>query len=124
MGTQKLQALKGRGHRNSPVGLYGNFGQTNYAATKAVVIGMTRTWARELGRHNIRVNVVTPGFIDTPLSRKVPQKVLDMMCSHTPVGRLGRPEELAEVYVWLASDSASYVHGAVISVDGGLVLGT
>ena len=109
---------------SSVVGLYGNFGQTNYAATKSGVIGMTRTWARELGRYGIRVNVVTPGFVDTPMARDVPEKVLQTVAAHTPLGRLGRPEELAETYVWLASDAASFVHGAVIPVDGGLVLGT
>ena len=108
----------------SIVGLYGNFGQTNYAAAKAGVIGMTQTWARELGRHGIRVNAVAPGFVDTPMARRVPDKVLEMVSSRTPVGRLGKPEEVADAYVWLASSAASYVHGVVLSVDGGLVLGT
>jgi 3-oxoacyl-[acyl-carrier protein] reductase len=109
---------------SSVVGLYSNFGQTNYAAAKAGVIAMTRTWARELGRYNIRVNAVAPGFIDTKMSRSVPEKVLHYMIEHTPLGRIGAPEEVAEAYVWLASDRASFVHGAVVSVDGGLVLGT
>jgi 3-oxoacyl-[acyl-carrier protein] reductase len=109
---------------SSGVGLYGNFGQTNYAATKAGVIGMTRTWARELGRHGIRVNVVAPGFIATDMAGGVPEKVLDTMVAHTPVRRIGRPEEVAEAYLWLASDAASFVHGAVLTVDGGLVIGT
>ncbi|MCK9245642.1 MAG: beta-ketoacyl-ACP reductase [Anaerolineaceae bacterium] len=109
---------------SSVVGLYGNFGQTNYAATKFAVIGMTKTWARELGKYQIRVNAVAPGFILTEMVQKMPEKVLDGMAAGTPLKRLGTPEEVAKVYAWLASDEASYIHGAVISVDGGIVLGT
>lgn len=109
---------------SSVVGLYGNFGQTNYAATKAAVINMTRTWSRELGRHNIRVNAVAPGFIGTEMVQAMPQKVLNSMVARTPLGRLGRPEDIAEAYVWLASDRAGFVHGTVLSVDGGIVVGT
>ena len=109
---------------SSVVGLYGNFGQTNYAATKSAVITMTRTWSRELGRYGIRVNAVAPGFIATEILQAMPTKVLDGMVGHTPLGRMGRPEEIAEAYLWLASDAASYVTGAVLSVDGGLVTGT
>ena len=109
---------------SSVVGLYGNFGQTNYVATKAGVIGMTKTWARELGRYHIRVNAVAPGFIATEMVRAMPEKVIETMKSHTPLGRMGEPEDIAETYVWLASDRASFVHGAVISVDGGIVIGT
>jgi 3-oxoacyl-[acyl-carrier protein] reductase len=109
---------------SSVVGLYGNFGQTNYAATKIGVIAMTRTWARELGRHGIRVNAVAPGFIDTGMVAAIPAKVVEGMVAHTPLGRLGRPEDVAEAYFWLASDAAGFVHGAVLSVDGGLVVGT
>jgi 3-oxoacyl-[acyl-carrier protein] reductase len=109
---------------SSVVGLYGNFGQTNYAATKAGVISLTRTWARELGRHNIRVNAVAPGFIATEMALSIPEKVLEGMVARTPLGRMGRPEDVAEAYAWLASDAASFVHGAVLSVDGGLVVGT
>lgn len=109
---------------SSVVGLYGNFGQTNYVATKAGVIGMTRTWARELGRYNIRVNAVAPGFIGTEILRAMPEKVIASMVAHTPLGRMGTPEEIAEAYAWLASDRASFVHGAVLSVDGGIVTGT
>ena len=109
---------------SSVVGLYGNFGQTNYVATKSAVIGMTKTWARELGRHKIRVNAVAPGFIATEMVRQMPAKVLDVMVSHTPLGRLGKPEEIAEAYCWLASDAASFITGAVLSVDGGVVVGT
>jgi 3-oxoacyl-[acyl-carrier protein] reductase len=109
---------------SSVVGLYGNFGQTNYAATKAGVIAMTQTWARELGRYGIRVNAVAPGFIATEMVQAMPARVLEGMVSHTPVNRLGRPEDVANAYAWLASDEAGFVHGAVLSVDGGLVLGT
>jgi 3-oxoacyl-[acyl-carrier protein] reductase len=109
---------------SSVVGLYGNFGQTNYAATKAGVITMTQSWARELGRYNIRVNAVAPGFIGTGILTSMPQKVLDGMVSRTPIGRIGEPRDVANVYAWLASDEASFVHGTTISVDGGLVVGT
>ncbi len=109
---------------SSVVGLFGNFGQTNYAASKAGVIAMTRTWARELGHHGIRVNAVAPGFVKTEIVGAMPEKVLASMVEHTPVGRMGAPEDVANAYAWLASDEASFVHGAVLSVDGGLVLGT
>jgi 3-oxoacyl-[acyl-carrier protein] reductase len=109
---------------SSVVGLYGNFGQTNYTATKAGVIAMTRSWARELGKYKIRVNAVAPGFIATEILRAMPEKVLGSMVEHTPLGRMGNPEDIAEAYAWLASDRASFVHGAVLSVDGGLVNGT
>jgi 3-oxoacyl-[acyl-carrier protein] reductase len=109
---------------SSVVGLYGNFGQTNYVATKAGVIGMTKTWARELGRHNIRVNAVAPGFIATEMVNAMPEKVKQAMAEHTPLGRMGRPEDIAEAYAWLASDAAAFVSGAVLSVDGGLVVGS
>jgi 3-oxoacyl-[acyl-carrier protein] reductase len=109
---------------SSVVGLYGNFGQTNYAATKAGVIAMTQTWARELGRHNIRVNAVAPGFIATEMALAIPEKVLQGMIAHTPLGRMGTPEDVAEAYFWLASDAAAFISGTVLSVDGGLVIGT
>ncbi len=109
---------------SSVVGLYSNFGQTNYAATKFGVIGMTKTWARELGRYKIRVNAVAPGFIATEMVRAMPEKVIESMVSHTPLGRMGEPSDIANTYVWLASDQAAFVSGAVISVDGGIVLGT
>ena len=109
---------------SSVVGLYGNFGQTNYAATKAGLIAMTRTWAREFGRFKIRVNAVAPGFIGTEMVAAMPPKVVETMVSHTPLGRLGCPDDIANAFVWLASEQAAFVHGAVISVDGGLVLGT
>jgi len=109
---------------SSIVGVYGNVGQTNYAASKAAVIAMTRTWARELGRHNIRVNAVAPGVIATGMVQTIPDKVRQRLVAGTPLGRVGDPREVAEAYVWLASEAASFVHGAVLSVDGGLVLGT
>ncbi|MEM1177413.1 MAG: glucose 1-dehydrogenase [Acidobacteriota bacterium] len=109
---------------SSVVGLYGNFGQTNYAATKAGVINMTRGWARELGRYGIRANAVAPGFIATDMVESMPTKILDTMAGRTPLARLGTTDEVAEVYLWLASDASSFVSGAVLSVDGGLVLGT
>lgn len=106
---------------SSVVGLYGNFGQTNYAATKAGVIGMTKVWSRELGRKGINVNAVAPGFIQTEMTQGVPDKVLDLMRDKTPLGRLGTARDVANVFLFLASDEASYVHGTVISVDGGLI---
>ena len=109
---------------SSVVGLYGNFGQTNYVASKAGVIGMTRVWARELGKYHIRVNAVAPGFIATDMTKAMPEKVLQTMVSHTPAGRLGQPEDIANAYLWLASDAASFVTGTVLSVDGGVVTGT
>lgn len=107
---------------SSIVGLYGNFGQTNYAASKFAVIGMTKTWARELGRKGIRANAVCPGFVETPIIKQMPEQVLQDMAKRVPCGRLGRPEEVANVFAFLASDEASYINGAVISVDGGMTL--
>jgi 3-oxoacyl-[acyl-carrier protein] reductase len=108
----------------SVVGLYGNFGQSNYVASKAGIIGMTKVWARELGKHGIRVNAVAPGFIETNMVASMPEKILAFMKEHTPLGRLGKPDDIANAYVWLASDAASFVNGAVLSVDGGVVTGT
>lgn len=109
---------------SSVVGLYGNFGQTNYVATKSAVIGMTKVWARELGRFGVRVNAIAPGFIATEMVQKMPEKVLEDMKAKTPLGRLGKPEDIANAFLWLASDEAAYVHGTTISVDGGIVIGT
>ena len=106
----------------SVVALYGNFGQTNYVASKAGVIGMTKVWARELGRKGINVNAVAPGFIQTEMTAKVPEKVLQMVRERTPLGRLGTPRDVAYAYLFLASDESDYVNGAVLSVDGGLVI--
>jgi len=104
--------------------LDGNFGQTNYVATKSGVIGMAKTWARELGRFGIRVNAVAPGFVATEIINAMPQKVLDGMVAHTPLGRIGDVKDIANAYVWLASDAASWITGTTLSVDGGLVIGT
>lgn len=107
---------------SSVVGVYGNIGQTNYSATKAGVIGMTKTWAKELGRKGIRVNAVAPGFIMTEMTAKVPENVLKLMVEKTPLGRLGKPADVAATYLFLASDEAAYINGQVIGVDGGLVI--
>lgn len=107
---------------SSVVGLYGNFGQTNYVASKAGVIGMTRVWARELGPKGITANAVAPGFIATDMVKTVPQEVLDRFVNMTPLRRLGHPEDIANAFLFLASDEAAFVNGAVLSVDGGLVL--
>jgi 3-oxoacyl-[acyl-carrier protein] reductase len=109
---------------SSVVGLYGNFGQTNYAATKAGVISFTKTWSRELGKYGIRVNAVAPGFIATEMVRQMPPNILESMVAHSPLGALGDPNDIANAYVWLASDAAKFVTGAVLSVDGGVVVGT
>ena len=109
---------------SSVVGLYGNFGQTNYVATKAGIIGMTKVWARELGPRGITVNAVAPGFIGTEMVRQMPEKILATMVERTPVRRLGEPRDVANAYLFLASDEASFVNGAVLSVDGGVVVGT
>lgn len=108
----------------SVVGLDGNFGQTNYVATKAGVIGMTKVWARELGRYNIRVNAVAPGFTATEILKTMPQKVIDAMKARTPLGRLGEPKDIANAYLFLASEEAAFISGAVLRVDGGIVVGT
>lgn len=107
---------------SSVVGLYGNFGQTNYVATKSGIIGMTKVWARELGRKNINVNAVAPGFIATDMVDAMPENVLNSMKEKTPIGRLGKPEDIANAYLFLASDEASFINGTVLSVDGGLVI--
>ena len=107
---------------SSVVGLYGNFGQTNYAATKFGVIGFTKTWSRELGPKGIRVNAVAPGFVMTHILDTIPEKVMTDMKNRVPLHRLGTPEEIANVYCFLASDEASYVNGAVIEVSGGMMV--
>ncbi|MCB9249486.1 MAG: 3-oxoacyl-ACP reductase FabG [Ignavibacteriales bacterium] len=106
---------------SSVVGLYGNFGQTNYVATKAGVIGMTKVWARELGRKGINVNAIAPGFIATEMVKLMPENVIKMMEEKTPLGRLGKPEDIANAYLFLASDEASFINGATLSVDGGII---
>jgi 3-oxoacyl-[acyl-carrier protein] reductase len=107
---------------SSVVGVYGNFGQTNYAASKFGVIGFTKTWCRELGPKGVRVNAVAPGFITTPILASIPEKVIAEMEHRVPLRRLGKPEEIANVYAFLASDEASYINGAVIEVSGGMTV--
>lgn len=107
---------------SSVVALYGNFGQTNYVATKAGLIGMTKTWAREFGKKGITVNAIAPGFIATEMVAKMPENVIDMMKSKVPIGRLGKPEEIASAYLFLASEEAAYINGATLSVDGGMTI--
>ena len=107
---------------SSVVALYGNFGQTNYVATKAGLIGMTKTWARELGKKGITVNAIAPGFIATEMVAQMPENVIDAMKSKVPVARLGQPEEIAAAYLFLASDEAAYINGATLSVDGGMTI--
>lgn len=107
---------------SSVVGIYGNFGQTNYVATKSALIGMTKTWARELGRKGVTVNAVAPGFIATEMMAAMPENVIENMKSKVPVGRLGDPMEIANVYAFLASDEASYINGHTLSVDGGMTV--
>ena len=108
----------------SIVGIDGNIGQTNYVATKAGVIGMTKVWARELGSHNIRVNAVAPGFTATDILNSMPEHVLDGMRAKTPLGRLGQTRDIANAYLFLASNEASFITGTVLRVDGGIVVGT
>ncbi len=107
---------------SSIVGVYGNFGQTNYAASKFGVIGLVKTWARELGRKGVRANAVCPGFVETPILKSIPAKVLEAIKARVPMGRLARPEEIANTYAFLASDEASYINGAVIEVSGGATI--
>lgn len=117
--------LAGKGkiiNTSSVVGLFGNFGQTNYAASKFGIIGMTKTWAKELGRKNINVNAVAPGFILTEMTMKMPEKVLNMMKEKSSLNKLGTPEDVANAYMFLASDESDFIQGAVLSVDGGIVL--
>jgi 3-oxoacyl-[acyl-carrier protein] reductase len=108
---------------SSVVGLYGNIGQTNYAATKFGVIGLTKTWAKELAPKGVRVNAVAPGYTNTAMMETVPQKVLDSLIKKTPVKRLGEVEDIANAYLFLASDEASFINGTILNVDGGLVIG-
>ncbi len=108
----------------SVVGLDGNFGLTNYVATKAGVIGMTKVWARELGRYNIRVNAIAPGFILTEIVRQMPEEIVHGMLARTPLRRVGEPRDVANAYLFLASDEASFISGVTLRVDGGIVVGT
>lgn len=107
---------------SSVVGIYGNFGQSNYVASKAGVIGMTKTWARELGKSNIRVNAVAPGFIKTEIIKDMPDKIMNFMKEKVYLKRMGEPEDIANAFLYLASDMGKYVNGTVLSVDGGVVV--
>lgn len=107
---------------SSIVGLYGNYGQTNYSATKAGVIGMTKTWARELGKYNITANAVAPGFIETDMMRTIPEKILEMMRDKIPLKRFGTVDDIANAYMFLSSEEGSFVSGTVLSVDGGVTI--
>jgi 3-oxoacyl-[acyl-carrier protein] reductase len=116
---------KGKGkivNTSSVSGVYGNIGQTNYAAAKAAVIGMTKTWAKELGRKGINVNAVAPGFTETGMTAKVPEKVLNQIVTMIPLQRLGKPSDIAYAYLYLASDESNYVNGTVLHVDGGIMM--
>jgi 3-oxoacyl-(acyl-carrier-protein) reductase len=106
----------------SIVGEMGNFGQSNYSAAKGGLIALTKTLAREFARKNITVNAVAPGFIETDMTSAVPDKVLDQVCQMTPVGRLGKPEEVAAAVVFLASPRSSFITGSVIDVNGGMYM--
>lgn len=122
----KIMMDQGHGvilNATSVVGLYGNMGQSNYAATKFGVIGLTKTWAKELAPRGIRVNAVAPGYTMTAMMDTVPEKLLGSLKEKTPLKRLGQPEDIAYAYLYLASDEASYVNGEILSVDGGLVIG-
>ena len=107
---------------SSVVGIYGNFGQSNYVASKAGVIGMTKTWARELGKSNIRVNAVAPGFIKTEIIKDMPDKIINYMKEKVYLKRIGEPEDIANAFLYLASDMGKYVNGTILSVDGGVVV--
>lgn len=120
-----LMIEKGKGKivsTSSVTGTYGNIGQTNYAATKAGVIGMTKTWAKELGRKGINVNAVVPGFTMTDMVAAMPQKVIDKMEAMVPMKRLGKPEDIANAYLYLSSNESDYVNGAILHVDGGIIM--
>lgn len=122
----KIMMDQGKGvilNATSVVGLYGNMGQSNYAATKFGVIGLTKTWAKELAPRGIRVNAVAPGYTMTSMMDTVPEKLLESLKEKTPLKRLGQPEDIAYAYLYLASDEAAYVNGEILSVDGGLVIG-
>ncbi|HUM50906.1 MAG TPA: SDR family oxidoreductase, partial [Chitinophagales bacterium] len=106
---------------SSVVALYGNFGQTNYVASKSGVIGMTKVWARELGKYNINVNAVAPGFIETDMLKTIPENILKDILEKVPLKRAGKPEDIANAYAFLASDEAGFINGITLSVDGGMV---
>ena len=116
---------KGKGkiiNTSSVSGVYGNVGQTNYAASKAAVVGMTKSWAKELGRKGINVNAVAPGFTLTAMVEKMPDKIIDQMKSIVALQRLAVPKDIANAYLFLASSESDYVHGHVLHVDGGIMM--
>ncbi|MBC8322049.1 MAG: 3-oxoacyl-ACP reductase FabG [Candidatus Marinimicrobia bacterium] len=123
--TAEVMREQGSGvilNASSVVARFGNFGQTNYVAAKAGLEGMTKVWARELGKHGIRVNAIAPGFIKTDMTAQMPEKIIKMMGEKVPLKRWGQPEDVANLYCFLASDEASYISGAVLPVDGGVVV--
>lgn len=107
---------------SSVVGISGNAGQVNYAASKAGVIGMTKSAAKELASRNITVNAIAPGFIETDMTSVLSEKVIEETMKQIPLGRLGSAEDIAETVAFLASDAAAYITGQVISVDGGMAM--
>ncbi len=104
---------------SSNVAIRGNFGQTNYVATKSAIIGMTKVWALELGRYNITVNCIAPGFITTAMTEVMPEEIKKQSIAQIPLGRWGKPEDIANGYLYLASDEASFVSGICLTIDGG-----
>jgi 3-oxoacyl-[acyl-carrier protein] reductase len=121
----KIMKDQGEGvilNASSVVGLYGNFGQSNYAAAKWGVNGMTKTWAKELGKYGIRVNAIAPGFIETDMTSDLPDKVKDIMKAKSALNEMGKPEDIANGYAFLASKEARFITGAILSIDGGLVI--
>lgn len=118
-----LENGKGKIINTSSVsGIYGNVGQTNYAASKAAVVGMTKSWAKEFGRKNINVNAVAPGFVETAMVETIPEKMIQTMLQLVPLQRLGKPSDVANAYLYLASDESDYVNGSVLHVDGGVMM--
>jgi len=107
---------------SSLVGQRGNFGQTNYAAAKAGIIGFTKALSKEVGRFGVTVNAIAPGFIETRLTENLPPELKETIKKFTPLGRFGKPEEVASLIFFLASEEASFITGAVINIDGGLPL--
>ena len=104
---------------SSNVAIRGNFGQTNYVATKSAIIGMTKVWAMELGRYNITVNCIAPGYITTAMTDAMPEEVRKQSIPHIPLGKWGVPDDIANGYLYLASDEASFVSGICLTIDGG-----
>ncbi len=122
------RAVRARAGRGSIVNIasisyLGNVGQTNYAAAKAGVVGMTKTWALELARHQIRVNAIAPGLMETDMTKAIPEKIMSAMLARVPLKRMGRPEEFAAAVAFLASEEASYMTGHVLDLDGGCSVG-